>query len=362
MPNSQATVSRDAPGRWNAHSQVGPLPGLFKQGGVIRPMKVFDFDPTDYADTYRDQGWVHIREGVSEEFHAAMKRYANEELESHMLDSFAIKGKKEQSLFEFPDDVNYPDELFDVVAAVCGLDRAKMTLSERHIQCYEADAAPEPPAHKDRFPSQVSVGLSIEIPEESTLVIYPFEHRGVNAFNKSGDFHASLQPNEQPDVILRSAQEVELDDRARDVVMFEGSSTWHLRRRAARSLNLYLKFNDFGCDPLGEDPSTAELRRMTLEAIATGDGQLDSRVPVVARRFDSVSRVYLRNEAEALQAHLFGEQPFGITELQLKALRSVDGRKSLASVAGDLAGDGDPGEARSALVYLADRGAIDLVS
>lgn len=223
-------------------------------------MKIFDFDPSDYADTYCSQEWVHIREGVSEEFHGALLRYASGELNDHMLGSFAIKGKKEQSLFEFPDDVDYPNELFEVVAGVCGLNRATMTLSERHIQCYEANAAPEPPAHKDRFSSQVSVGLSINIPPESTLVLYPYEHRGVNAFNKSADFRASLQPDELPEVVLKTAREVELDDRARDVVMFAGSSTWHLRRRAARSLNLYLKFNDFGCDPLGEDPRTAELR------------------------------------------------------------------------------------------------------
>src|SRR5262249_9123386 len=159
--------------------------------------------------------------------------------------------------FEFPDDVEYPDELFDMVAEVCGLNRAAMTLSERHIQCYEANAAPDPPAHKDRFPSQVSVGLSIDIPEDSTLVLYPHDHRGVKAFNKAADFPASLQQDERPEVVLKNAREVELKDRARDVVMFAGSTTWHLRRRAAGSLNLYLKFNDFGCDPLGEDPATA---------------------------------------------------------------------------------------------------------
>jgi hypothetical protein len=329
---------------------------------MIRPMKVFDFDPDDYADTYRDQGWVHIREGVSDEFHGVLQRYASDELGNHMLDGFAIKGKKEQSLFDFPSDVDFPNELFDIVAAVCGLDRATMTLSERHIQCYEANAAPEPPAHKDRFPSQVSVGLSIEIPEESTLVLYPFEHRGVNAFNMSADFRESLQPDELPEVVLQTAREVELNDRARDVVMFEGSSTWHLRRRAARSLNLYLKFNDFGCDPLGEDPSTAELHRATSAALAAGDGQLDALTPVLSRRLDSMSRIYLRNGRETLQAALFGDPAFGVTELQFEALRSIDGHQTVAGVVAQLAVQADPGEVRAALVYLADRGAIDLTS
>jgi hypothetical protein len=79
---------------------------------------------------------------VSEEFHELLLRYAREQLTDHMLGSFAIKGKKEQSLFEFPDGFDYAPELFDVVAQVCGLDHVGMTLSERHIQCYEADADP----------------------------------------------------------------------------------------------------------------------------------------------------------------------------------------------------------------------------
>ncbi len=325
-------------------------------------MKIFDFDPSEYAETYRSEQWVHIREGVSEEFHELLLQYAREQLTDHMLDSFAIKGKKEQSLFEFPDSVDYPNELFDVVAEVCGLERDKMTLSERHIQAYEANAAPEPPAHKDRFPSQVSVGLSIDIPEKSTLVLYPYDNRGVNAFNKAADFSASLQPDERPEVVLKSAREVELNDRARDVVMFAGSSTWHLRRRAERSLNLYLKLNDFGCDPLGEDPRTGEIRERTLAALAGSNGaRLDALVPVVSRRFDTASRVYLRNGQETLQAELFGEPAFGITSLQFEALRTLDGRQRLAAAASALADGRDAAEARAALLYLADRGAIELV-
>lgn len=325
-------------------------------------MQVFDFDPSDYAAAYRSQEWVHIREGVSEEFHRMLLGYTREALGDHMLRDFAIKGKKEQSLFEFPDGVDFPGELFDVVAAVSGLSRETMTLSERHIQCYEANAVPEPQAHKDRFPSQVSVGLSIDIPEDSTLVLYPYDHRGVNAFNRAADFTASLQPDELPEVVLKDAREVELKDRARDVVMFAGSTTWHLRRRAARSLNLYLKFNDFGCDPLGEDPATAELRKTTLSALAGSNGRdLDALTPVVSRRLDSFSRMYRRNGMQTLHAGIFGEQAFGLTELQFDLLRSIDGCRSMATIAAEMAGRAGQAETRAALLYLADMGAIELV-
>jgi hypothetical protein len=327
-------------------------------------MRVFDFDPKDYIETYRSEEWVHIPEGVSQEFHELLLAYSQEELADHNLEGFAIKGKKEQSLFEFPDGVDYPDELFDVVAEVCGLNRASMTLSERHIQAYEPNAAPEPPAHKDRFPSQVSVGLSIDIPEASSLVLYPYEHRGINAFNKAAEFSASLQPAERPENVLKTAREVELKDRPRDVVMFAGSTTWHLRRNAARAVNLYLKFNDFGCDPLGEDPRTAQIRERTLALLggANGAGELDSLIPVISRRFDSVSHLYLRNGEEALQAELYGDPAFGITAEQHEVLRAVDGSRSLSAVAEDLAnGDGGAG-ARAALLYLAHEGAIDLLA
>jgi len=41
-------------------------------------------------------------------------------------------------------------------------------------------------------------------------VIYHYEHRGVNRSNRSADFAASLQPDEPPEVVLKTAREVEI--------------------------------------------------------------------------------------------------------------------------------------------------------
>ena len=327
-------------------------------------MRIFDFDPTDHRADYEANGWVHIPRGVTAEFHELLLDYAQEELGEHMLEGFAIKGKKEQSLFEFPEGVGYPDELYDVIAELCGLRRTTMTLSERHIQAYEASAAPEPPAHKDRFPSQVSVGLSIAIPEDSRLVLYPYDHRALNPFNTSAGFRRSLQPDELPEVALRAAREVEIDDHARDVVVFPGSTTWHLRRRSASSINLYLKLNDFDCDPLGEDPHTAPRRVATLDAVAAGErGDADAYVPLLARRLDTVSRTYTRaGWEETLEAQVFGEEPFGLTPLQLETLQAVDGQRSVGELARSLADGTDPARARTELLLLAERGALDLLA
>lgn len=325
-------------------------------------MKVFSFDPSDYGDAYARDGYVHIRAGLTSEFLASLVEHAERELGSHKLDRFAIKGKKEQSLYELPEDVDI-SELYDVVAAIAGLDRATITMSERHIQIYEPTAAPEPPAHKDRLPSQVSVGLSIRIPDESRLVLYPYSHRETNPFNTSAGLRRHLQPEQLPENALQAAREVELDDRDGDVVMFPGSTTWHLRRRAADSLNLYLKFNDFGCDPLGEDPFTQPIRERTLGLVESGnDGKLDALYPVPSRRLDSVSRTATRDGwREVLEARVFGEEPFGLTEVQHAALVSSGGSETLASLARRIAGPAGVADARRQILRLASLGAIDLL-
>src|SRR3954452_11214903 len=164
-------------------------------------MRVFDFDPEQYAATYAEQGWAHIREGVTEEVHALLTDYAREELDQHKLDAFAIRGNKEQARLEFPEDLDF-DGLLDDVAALAGLERDTLVLSERHIQIYDADAAPAPPAHKDRFPSQISIGLSIAAPAASRPVIPLHDHREVNPFTSAVGLRRSLQPDELPEVIL----------------------------------------------------------------------------------------------------------------------------------------------------------------
>jgi len=325
-------------------------------------MKVFSFNPSDYGDAYARDGYVHIRAGLTSEFLASLVEYAGRELAGHKLDGFAIKGKKEQSLYELPEAIDI-SELYGVVAAVAGLDRATMTMSERHIQIYEPSAAPEPPAHKDRYPSQVSVGLSIRIPDESRLVLYPYSHREINPFNTSAGLRRHLQPDQLPENALRGARELELDDLDGDVVMFPGSTTWHLRRRAANALNLYLKFNDFGCDPLGEDPFTEPIRERTLALVESADDEtLDALYPALSRRLDTVSRTATRDGwREVLEARLFGEEPFGITEIQHAALISHPGGENLASLARRIAGPAGVEDARRQILRLASQGAIDLL-
>jgi len=326
------------------------------------PRRVFSFDPSQYTAQYAAQGWVHIKDGIDPDFLAYLRDFTERQLTATKLDRFAIKGKKEQSLFEFPDGGDYLPELFDVVATVTGLNRPTMTLSERHIQAYDADANPHPVAHKDRFPSQVSIGFSVNIPQGSQLVLYPEDFRELNQFNAAAALNRRLQPHERPEEILPSAAELVLEDDEGDVVMFPGSTTWHLRRNSANTVNLYLKMNDFDCDPLGEDPGTAPRRERTLQLLAGDRETLGERRPIRSRRLDYIGRQWVRPEGDAtLHYALYGEDPLGLTELQLELLRAADGTRSLDDLIAETAGGRDAGDARRDALVLVEEGGLDLL-
>jgi hypothetical protein len=289
---------------------------------------------------------------MSAEFLAEMRRFVSDSMrEGRADDRFAFKGKKEQVVYDFADAFDdYPGELYDFVSAVCGLNRETITLSERHCQVYDAHANPEPAAHKDRLGSQVSMGFSVDIPDVSTLVLYPNDHRDVNPLNSSVAYRASLRPDELPEVVLPSATEVELNDEPGDVVLFPGSSTWHLRRNAAGAVNLYTKFNDFNCDPLGEDPRTGDMHEKSV-ALLRQFGEPDGDLAAVpGRRFDKAEIVATRHGGNRLyQANVWGEEPFPLNDAEFSLLESVVRGES----------SGTPGPELERLVKL---GALDLVA
>jgi hypothetical protein len=323
-------------------------------------VRIFAVDPADHRDEYERQGWVHIKNGMTPEFLAALNEFVERAMNGGRGDErFAFQGKKEQIVYDFAADfADYPGELYDFVSVLCGLDRDSITLSERHFQVYDPNADPEPAAHKDRYGSQVSMGFSVAIPEVSRLVLYPHDHRSLNPFNSSVAFRASLQPHEQPDVALRTAREVELADEAGDIVAFPGSSTWHLRRRSAGAVNLYCKFNDFNCDPLGEDPSTPTVRERSLDLLASANGDRGGLKPVHGRRFDKAARVYARQPGiQVYEANVWGEEPFGLTDGQFAVLQAVDGSTTWAELREQLGGQQDVDEC---VKYLVTRGALDL--
>lgn len=326
-------------------------------------MRIFNFDPAEHRSDYAENDWVYIPNGVTDEFLEAMRDFVGRSLTDNKVEGAGIggKGRKDQAVFEFAAEIDFPAEIFDTISTLCGLNREAMTLSERHVNAYYEDAPVEPTAHKDRYSSQVSVGLSIESPPGSRVVLYPADERSENPFNVSFALMDSLPPERHPDVALKGAREVELEDRPGDVMAFAGSSTWHLRRQPAGATILYLKMNDFGSDPLGEDPSTPARREATLAAVQSADGALESMVPVPARRLDTIHRRYLRQGwREEVEARVWEQPPIPLDDQDLRLLTAMDGQRDVRALLGE-ASAGSDGTSREALLELARREVVDLL-
>jgi hypothetical protein len=324
--------------------------------------KMFCFDPAKYAAHFAREGYVHIPQGVTEQFFAKMVRQVEENMKSKTMKEFAI-GDKQQAMYEFPDDgSDYATELCKAVGAVCGLDGDKIVLSERHVKAYDASAAAEPHAHKDRFASQISVGLSVHVKEGSTLVLYPYDENEVNPFNRSVDLRASLSQDQYPEPRLKKARRVEIKDAARDVIMFRGHSIWHLRANPALTTMLYFKVNAFNCDPLGEDRRTAEFKqRSTSAADGANDAQLETMVPLIGRRVDYMHTHYSRDWQEIPGVVLWGEKHFSIDPDEMRFLRAIDGKRTVGEIARGVAnGGGDAASMLAKVRRIARRGVIDL--
>jgi hypothetical protein len=321
---------------------------------------MFNFNPSFHSTAFAERGFVHIPRGLSQEFFELLAPQVEDYLQGRLMPDFAV-GDKQQALYELPNGQSCDRELFEVVGSVCGLDPPDLVLSERHIKTYESHAIPDPPAHKDRFASEISVGFSIRVPEGSALVLYPDDHLEVNPFNSSKELRASLSPQQLPEAYLTDAGRVMIHDAPRDVIMFRGNAIWHLRSRPAGTTMLYLKFNACNCDPLGEDPSTSVRQEETLRSLGLTDGELENLVPLVGRRVDYIQRRYNRDWKEVIGVVLWGEPHFTIDEAELQALRAMDGRCRVRSVVEQME-DGLAGSGLDKIRRLAERGVIDLVT
>lgn len=291
----------------------------------------FRFAPAAHAEAFARDGYVHIPGGVD----PAFLRYAVAGWEAGAaLPGFAFAGKKQQRLFDFPERGDWPDGVKDAVAAVTGLDRARLTLCERHVKAYDPNAAEQPPAHKDRVASEVAVGIPLVVAPGSTVLLYPDDELTINPFESTALWRSSLDDDRLPEVVLRGKRCVELDLQPGDCLVFRGSSIYHERSRPAGTVVLYLKFNAMRLDPLGEDPSTAVARARSLELLASCSDEALLDLPVdVSPRLLQVSRHYTRLYwQEVIQAYVGGQRELTLSEQELAALRLADGRRTVREV------------------------------
>jgi hypothetical protein len=320
---------------------------------------MFRFDPAEYRTVYEEQGWVQVSEGADPEFLEHLRSEAAGEhkrsgVTGPVLKGAGIRGAKSQFLYQPHPDLDLRAELGDMTAAMCGLERSSFTVSERHIKAYEVGADPEPPAHKDRLSSLVSVGVSIEVPAGSTLVLYPHDDVGENPYLTT-DLRASLEPDALPEDILAGVPGIEIQDRSGDVVVFRGSAFWHRRLHSGGTVNLYLKCNDFDSDPLGEDPTSVQRAGYTRALIEGGGEVPDDVVPTLRRDLEWVGTLVGRDGTARPFAKRWERPPQFLEPHRHTALLAVDGRQTWGQLRRDSGVD------RDHLVWLAGRGLIDLV-
>jgi hypothetical protein len=327
---------------------------------------VFRFEPSAYAGEYAERGYVHVKGGVSPGF----VQYALAQAKQLMgadadLKDWQFKGKKLQFLFDFPAAGAARDwsAMKDAVSALTGLARRRMTLCERHIKVYDAGAPESPPPHKDRLASEVAVGFPLLVAEGSHLVLYPGRHTEVNRFATTELHRRSLDADALPEKLLAGVEPVRIDMQPGDVVLFRGSSIYHERIRPARSIVLYLKFNALRLDPLGEDPSTPLARAAALAHLEASDEELLWLALEASPRLDRVTRLYSRLEwSEILQAQVWGEKEFCISERDLALIRAADGTTPIAALLERLGcGKHEVPPALAAIRRLVRLQALDLV-
>jgi hypothetical protein len=213
---------------------------------------MFNFDPGVARADLEQSGYVHLHgvldQAAIDNLTDFLKKVLHENVDEQ--GEWRIYGKKRQFLFDFPDSES-AEEFRRGMAALTGIDYADLTISERHLKVYDSDAAPWPAPHKDRAASQISIGLPVSIPENSSACVFPGLQSGPNP-----EEHAVFMTDrDHPhlDEIYQSEECVMLHERPGDLVAFFGSSIYHERVHPAGAAILYIKINGAGSDPLGED-------------------------------------------------------------------------------------------------------------
>lgn len=231
----------------------------------------FAFNVTAARRSYESEQWMHAPGGVSDELMAAVTAQVAELIGSpeHEVADWRYPDKKEQYLWELPAGLPI-ERLCGAVAECTGMDPDRTVLAERHLKVYSSVAPEMPAPHKDRSASMVTVGIGVDIPADSRLVLWPDSDMTYNPYPSASEWRNTRHADELPEVVTGDLDPVEVDLRRGDVIMFAGARFYHERLRPASTSVLYLKFNDLGIDPLGEDPRTVEAERRSQAIEARG--------------------------------------------------------------------------------------------
>ena len=213
---------------------------------------LFKYDPATAHETFKKQGYVHLKDLLADDFVGYLKTFYEDSQSNNLNEAqnWKIYGKKRQYVFEFPSD-EVAMEFRDGLAALTGIDRDNFTISERHLKVYDETADPWPAPHKDRAASEVSIGLPVNLSEGSSVCVFPELQWGPNTEERA--VFLTAEDHEDIANVYEKETAVFLNEQVGDLVVFLGSTIFHERVKAAGAAILYIKANGDGRDPLGEN-------------------------------------------------------------------------------------------------------------
>lgn len=210
---------------------------------------------------YRDQldrdGYILLKDVVSPEFMSMLQTFL-ENARAGAIEEYGqwrIGGKKQQFLYDFPSK-EIANRFRSEVAALTGLDEQGFTISERHLKHYNDDAPDYPAPHKDRGASKFSIGLPVYLGPETSVCVFPDLDRTPNDSERAVFMTEKDHPGLKD--IYESRDALPLNEELGDMIVFLGSGIYHERIRPRGTAVLYIKVNDEGFDPLGENIYAAE--------------------------------------------------------------------------------------------------------
>ncbi|MCB1433235.1 MAG: hypothetical protein KDK75_12385 [Alphaproteobacteria bacterium] len=205
-----------------------------------------------YRDQLEQDGYILLKDIISDDFMATLQEFLAKSRTGDVSEygTWRIGGKKHQFLYDFPSE-DIADRFRSELAALTGLNEQGFTISERHLKQYEDDAPEYPAPHKDRGASKYSIGLPIHLGPETSVCVFPTLDREPN----EGERAVFMTEKDNPGLadIYASPDALALNEELGDMIVFLGSSIYHERIRPRGTAVLYIKVNDEGFDPLGEN-------------------------------------------------------------------------------------------------------------
>jgi len=212
----------------------------------------FKRDLKTYRGQFERDGYILLKDVLSESFTAYLQDFLALSRKGQVAETgqWRIGGKKQQFLFSFPSE-DFALRFRAGIADLTGMDESAIAVSERHLKQYEADAPDYPAPHKDRGASRISIGLPIHLGPETSVCVFPTLDRSPNPSERA----VFMTPQDHPGLaeIYNSPDAVLLHEKLGDMIVFLGSTIYHERIRPRGTAVLYIKVNDEGADPLGEN-------------------------------------------------------------------------------------------------------------